>query len=213
MAGYPELSTLVAAIGGIPSSDPYGFHSTLNSTSNSSRITLFAPINSAFARFENSTGVMPLLTASYISPTHGNVTLLETIAANHVLTTYANSTVLTQLLATGNSSRHLLLDLDYGKAKVLTLAGLNVTVRGVVQTGTELPVPPLIFVENALVLTTNAIVAANGVVHLISNLIDPFIGATGGFFGPTEEVVKGVETTYGPIIRFAIASLNLGGQS
>ena len=91
----------------------------------------------------------------------------------------------------------------------MTLAGLNITVQGIVQTGSELPVPPLIFVQNSLVVKANAIVAANGVVHLISNLIDPFIGATGGFFGPTEEVVKGVEATYGPIIRFAVASLNL----
>ena len=153
---------------------------------------------------------MALVGASYNSPTYGNVTLLETIAANHVLTSYANSTILVHNLTTANSTRHLLLDFDYGNGKVVTLAGLNITVQGIVQTGTMLPVPPLIFVQNSMVIKPNAIVAANGVVHLISNLIDPFISATGGLFGPTEEVVENVEAIYGPIVKLAIAYLNLG---
>ncbi len=89
------------------------------------------------------------------------------------------------------------------------MAGLNITVWGIVQNGSTLPVPPLIFVQNALVVKADAIVAANGVVHLISNIIDPFIGAAGGFFGPTKEVVKGVESSFGPIIKLAIGILNI----
>ena len=208
MAGYPELSILTSVITGPLANSNYSFVSTLNSTSNSSLLTVFAPINSAFARFDADLAVDSLLFASYHSPTNGDVTLLETFAANHILPTFANSTILAQTLATANSSRHIILDLDYGKTKVLTLAGLNITVHGIVQNGTELPLPPLIFVQNSLVVMADAIVAANGVVHLVSNLIDPFIDAMGGFYGPTEEVVKGVETTFGPIIRFVIASLN-----
>lgn len=60
-----------------------------------------------------------------------------------------------------------------------TLAGVNVSVRGIVQTGTETSLPPLLFVQNVLVVQTNAIVAGNGVVHLVSNIIDPFIDAAG----------------------------------
>jgi len=60
-----------------------------------------------------------------------------------------------------------------------------------------------------MVIKANAIVAANGVVHLISNLIDPFISATGGLFGPTDEVVQSVEAIYGPIVKLAIAYLHL----
>ena len=91
----------------------------------------------------------------------------------------------------------------------MTLAGLNVTVQGIVQNGTGLPIPPLIFVQNALVIRPNAIVAANGVVHLISNLIDPFSEGIGGFYGPTEEVVEGVETSFGPLLKLAMSALNI----
>ena len=63
--------------------------------------------------------------------------------------------------------------------------------------------------QNALIIKPNAIVAANGVVHLLSNVIDPLIEAAGGFFGPTTEVVKGVETTFGPLMNLAVAMLNL----
>ena len=63
--------------------------------------------------------------------------------------------------------------------------------------------------QNALIVKADAIVAANGVVHLISNVIDPFIGAAGGFFGPTKEVVQGVEASFGPIIKLVIGVLNI----
>ena len=130
--------------------------------------------------------------------------------ANHILPNIsANSTVLSDILLSSPSSHHLLLDLNYGKVPVLTLAGLNITIRGVVQNGSTLPVPPLFFVQNALVVKADAIIAANGVVHLISNIIDPFIGATGGFFGPTKEVVEGIETSFGPIIKLAMGALNM----
>ena len=85
---------------------------------------------------------------------------------------------------------------------------MNITVQGLVQNGTGLPVPPLIFVQNALVIKPNAIVAANGVVHLISNLIDPFAEGIGGFYGPSEEVIEGVETTFGPLLSLAMSALN-----
>ena len=92
---------------------------------------------------------------------------------------------------------------------------MNVTVQGVIQNGTlpiPLAIPPFLFVQNALVVKANAIVAANGVVHLISNLIDPFAEAMGGFYGPTGEVVHGIESEYGPLVQFAIAALKIYGM-
>ncbi len=44
---------------------------------------------------------------------------------------------------------------------------------------------------------------------MISNVIDPFIGTDGVFLSPTEEVVNGIETGFGPMIKFAIAVLNI----
>jgi uncharacterized surface protein with fasciclin (FAS1) repeats len=188
----------------------FDFVKLLNSTSSTSPITLFAPVNSAIARFASNAPVSALLNANLFYPTTGNTTLFEIFVANHFLpNTNANSTVISQLLAASNDSHHLVLDFTFGKTQVVTLAGLNITVRGIVQTGNTLPVPPLIFVQNALVVKPDAIIAANGVVHLISNIIDPFIDATGGFFGPTTEVVQGVETTFGPIIKMALSLLNV----
>jgi uncharacterized surface protein with fasciclin (FAS1) repeats len=210
IAGYPDLSALTSLLTGPLANSSYGFLSMLNSTSNSSSVTLFAPINSAFARFEADAAVSSLVFASYNAPAYGDITLLETALANHILPNYANSTILAQVLAAANSSRSLIFDLSYGKTELLTLAGLNVTLRGIVQQkGTELPVALLSFVQNAFVLQANAIVAANGVVHLISNIIDPFIGATGGFFGPTKEVIEGVESAFAPIVQFAVNAFNL----
>lgn len=167
-------------------------------------------MNSAVDRFASNGPAAALLNANLVYPTIGDTTLFEVFVANHFLPNIsANSTVLSQLLATSNTSHHLVLDFTFGKTEIITLAGSNITVRGIVQTGNTLPVPPLIFVQNALVIKSDAIIAANGVVHLISNIIDPFIDATGGFFGPTIEVVQGVETTFGPIIKLALSMLNI----
>lgn len=99
--------------------------------------------------------------------------------------------------------------MTYGSTDLETLAGLNVSVKGLVQNSTRLPLPPLITVQNALVIRPNAIVAANGVVHLISNVIDPFIGAVGGVYGPTSEVVKGVEGLFAPLVNLVMTALNI----
>ena len=40
-----------------------------------------------------------------------------------------------------------------------------------------------------MVVKADSIIAANGVVHLILNVIDLFIDAAGGVLGPTEEFV------------------------
>jgi len=86
---------------------------------------------------------------------------------------------------------------------------LNVTIDGLVQNSTTLPVPPLIFVNNALVVQFNAIVAENGVVHLVSNVIDPFIAATGGFYGPSPLVVAGLVKEFGPYVELALKALDI----
>ena len=160
-----------------------------------------------------------LITGPLGKSSFGFVNALNTTSTNFPLTIFApvntaferftsNTPVTDLVFATiGNVT---LLDLNFGRVPFLTLAGLNITVRGVVQNGSTLPVPPLIFAQNALVVKADAIVAANGVVHLISNIIDPFIGAAGGFFGPTQEVVNAIETTFGPIIKLAIGVLNIG---
>lgn len=203
--GYPDLSSMATLITGPLAKSSFGFVDALNTTTTNFPLTFFAPVNSAFERFISNTAV-----ASLVYATIGEKTLLEIALANHFLpNASANSTVLSNTLASSPSSHHLLFDLEYGEVPVLTLAGLNVTIRGVVQNGSTLPVPPLIFVQNALVVKADAIIAANGVVHLVSNIIDPFIGAAGGFFGPTKEVVKGVEASFGPIINFAIGALNI----
>jgi uncharacterized surface protein with fasciclin (FAS1) repeats len=188
----------------------YGFIGALNTTSTDTPLTVFAPVNAAFARFRADTGSYDLLRSTYPSPSDGNVTLRETVIANHVIAGSAlNSTLIVNALASTNHSRKLIYDLTYGTTKLETLAGLNITVQGLVQNGTGLPVPPLIFVQNALVIKPNAIVAANGVVHLISNLIDPFAEGIGGFYGPSKEVVEGVETTFGPLLSLAMSALNI----
>jgi uncharacterized surface protein with fasciclin (FAS1) repeats len=188
----------------------YGFINALNTTSNDNPLTVFAPVNAAFTRFRADTGSYDLLRATYPSASNGNVTLRETVIANHIIANSTlNSTLIVKALTSANHSRHLIYDLTYGKTKLMTLAGLNVTVQGIVQNGTGLPIPPLIFVQNALVIRPNAIVAANGVVHLISNLIDPFSEGIGGFYGPTEEVVEGVETSFGPLLKLAMSALNI----
>jgi uncharacterized surface protein with fasciclin (FAS1) repeats len=188
----------------------YGFIGALNTTSTDTPLTVFAPVNAAFARFRADTGSYDLLRSTYPSPSDGNVTLRETVIANHVIAGSAlNSTLIVNALASTNHSRKLIYNLIYGTTKLETLAGLNITVQGLVQNGTGLPVPPLIFVQNALVIKPNAIVAANGVVHLISNLIDPFAEGIGGFYGPGKEVVEGVETTFGPLLSLAMSALNI----
>ena len=70
-----------------------------------------------------------------------------------------------------------------------------------------MPIPPFLLAQNAFVVKSDAIVAANGVVHLVSNLIDPFAFAIGGVLGPTREVVKGFFVEFGPWIRLAVNAL------
>lgn len=171
--------------------------------------TIFAPVNSAFTRFNADIGVYPLLNRTIHSAKYGNITLLEAIIANHIIPNEAlNSTLLENAIVSANRSQKLILDFIYGRTQLETLAGLNITLKGVAQNGTEVPVPPVIFVQNALVIKPDAIVAANGVVHLISNVIDPFGDAAGGFYGPTKEVVAGIESTFGPIVKLAMIYLN-----
>jgi uncharacterized surface protein with fasciclin (FAS1) repeats len=187
----------------------FSFINTLNSTSNSTPLTIFAPINSAFARFNDNVAVSSLLDSIHLSPQHGNITLLEALVANHVIpNTNLNSTLLIETLIKANHSRKLILDFIYAKTHLETLSGLNVNIQGVVQNGTGLSVPPVLLVQNALVVKANAIVAANGVVHLISNVIDPFADAAGGFYGPSKEVVQGIETAFGPLVNLAMSVLN-----
>lgn len=205
MAGYPDLFSFTSLITGPLASSSFGFVDALNTTSTSSPLTVFAPVNSAFSRFEDNTAVSTLVFA-----TIDNKTLLEIAVANHILPNIsANSTVLSQIIASSNNSRHLRVDITYGTLPLLTLAGLNITVHGLVQNGTGSPITPLIFAQNALVIQANAIVAANGVVHLISNIIDPFVDAAGGFYGPSVEVIEGAETEFGPLVSLAIAMLNI----
>ena len=205
MMGYPDISSIATLITGPLSKSSFGFVNALNTTSTNFPLTFFVPVNSAFERFVSDVAV-----ANLVYATIGGKSLLEIAVANHILPNIsANSTVLSETLASSPSSHHLILDFNYARVPLLTLAGLNITVRGVVQNESTLPVPPLIFAQNALVVKPDAIVAANGVIHLISNIIDPFIGAAGGFFGPTKEVVMGIETSFGPIIKLAIAALNI----
>jgi len=164
---------------------------------------LFAPTNAALATFDSNSASQLLL------GTVDNTTFFEIFAANHILPGALNSTLLSEQLATANKSRHLLLDVYYGKKLFTTLANLNVSIEGIVQNSTTLPVPPLIFVNNALVTKFNAIVAANGVIHLISNVIDPFIAGTGGFYGPSPQIVAGLVTEFGPYVQLALQALDI----
>jgi uncharacterized surface protein with fasciclin (FAS1) repeats len=209
MSGYPQLSNLTSLITGPLANSSFNFVQMLNSTSNSSQLTLFAPTNAAIARITNNTLLTTLLQTT---TTTGNITLLELVFANHILNTSANASVLSSLLLKSNATQHLAIDFDYAATTLPTLSGFNVSLTGIIQNGTTIPagvVPPLLFVQNAFVVTPNAIVAENGVVHVISNVIDPFILAAGGFFGPTKEVVVGVETTVGPLVRMITQFLNI----
>jgi uncharacterized surface protein with fasciclin (FAS1) repeats len=208
MSGYPQLSNLTSLITGPLANSSFNFVQMLNSTSNSSHLTLFAPTNEALARITNNT----LLTSLLQTNTTSNVTLLELVLANHILNISANASVLSSMLLKSNTTQHLVIDFDYAATTLATLAGFNVSLTGIIQNGTTIPsgvVPPLLFVQNAFVVTPNAIVAENGVVHVISNVIDPFILAAGGFFGPTKEVVVGVENTVGPLVRMISQFLNI----
>jgi len=209
MSGYPQLSTLTSIITGPLANSSFNFASMLNSTSISSHLTLFAPTNAAIARITNNTLLTTLLEST---STTGNTTLLELVLANHILNSSVNASALSTLLLRGNHTEHLAIDFDFAATTLPTLAGFNVSLTGVIQNGTTIPVgvvPSLLFVQNAFVVTPNAIVAENGVVHVISNVIDPLIGATGGFFGPTKEVVVGVEKTVGPLVRLITQFLNI----
>jgi uncharacterized surface protein with fasciclin (FAS1) repeats len=210
MSGYPQLSNLTSLITGpLLANSSFNFVRMLNSTSNSSQLTLFAPTNAAIARITNNTLLTTLLQTT---TTTGNITLLELVLANHILNISANASVLSSLLLKSNATQHLAIDFDYAATTLPTLSGFNVSLTGIIQNGTTIPagvVPPLLFVQNAFVVTPNAIVAENGVVHVISNVIDPFILAAGGFFGPTKEVVVGVETTVGPLVRMITQFLNI----
>jgi uncharacterized surface protein with fasciclin (FAS1) repeats len=201
---------LASFITGPLATSSFDFVGNLNSTSNSTSLTVFAPTNEAFARILNNTVLTDLLAVTEV----GNVNFLEFAIANHILPNIsANSSVITTLLLQSDHAQHLLIDFDLAATTIQTLAGLNISITGVVQNGTSVPttlVPPLLFVQNAFVVTPNAIVAENGVVHIISNVIDPFILATGGFFGPTREVVEGLENTLGPLVNFIRGFLTMG---
>jgi uncharacterized surface protein with fasciclin (FAS1) repeats len=199
---------LAALVGGPLAASSFGFISALNTTSTANPLTIFAPVNSALARFANHTGAESLLTASLIYGTHGNTSLEAIIAANHIVPGAAlNSTLIADALIHAPGSHQFPLGISYGATHLTTLAGLNVSVKGFVTNNTRLPIPPLIMVQNALVIQPNAIIAANGVVHLISNLIDPLIPATGGFYGPTVEILRGLQTLFTPLIRLVMTLL------
>ena len=188
----------------------YAFVDLLNSTSPSTQLTLFAPTNDAFARILNNTVLTDILGVTKVE----NVTFLEFAIANHILPTIlANSTVLSELLLESNHTRPLLIDFDYAETTTLTLAGMNVSLAGIVQNGTsvsEAVAPPLLFVQNAFIVTPNAIVADNGVVHIISNVIDPYILATGGLFGPTKGLVVEIDSApLGPLVWMIREFLNI----
>lgn len=209
MSGYPQLSNLTSLITGPLANSSFNFLQMLNSTSNSSHLTLFAPTNAALARITNNTLLTTLLQTT---TTTNNITLLELVLANHILNTTANASILSTMLLKSNATQHLAIDFDYAATTLPTLAGFTVSLTGIIQNGTTIPagvVPPLLFVQNAFVVTPDAIVAENGVVHVISNVIDPFILAAGGFFGPTKEVVVGVERTVGPLVRMISQFLNI----
>jgi uncharacterized surface protein with fasciclin (FAS1) repeats len=187
----------------------YGFIKLFNSSS--SQVTLFAPTNDAFARILNNVALTGILGITKVA----NVTFLEFALANHILpTTSANSSVLSQLLLQSNQTRPLLIDFDYAETTISTLAGLNISLAGIVQNGTSVSAtvaPPLLFVQNAFVVTPNAIVAENGVVHVVSNVIDPYILATGGLFGPTEGSVVDIDSApLGPLFGLIRGFLNNG---
>jgi uncharacterized surface protein with fasciclin (FAS1) repeats len=187
----------------------YGFVKLLNSSS--SRLTLFAPTNDAFARILNNTVLTDILGVTKVA----NVTFLEFAIANHILpNTSANSSVLSQLLLQSNNTQPLFIDFDYAETTVSTLAGLNVSLAGIVQNGTSVSAavaPPLFFIQNAFVVTPNAIVTKNGVVHIISNVIDPYILVTGGLFGPTEGLAVEIDSApLGPLVWMIRGFLNIG---
>jgi len=210
IVGYPELSTLAGLITGPLANSSFGFVEALNSTSGSTQLTVFAPTNTAFTRITNDTAITNLVNTLG----NGTASFIEIAIANHILPDIAaNSSLISQLLLQSNHTEHLLIDFDYAATKVLTLAGLNISVTGIIQNGSTLPMaifPPLLFVQNAFVVTPDAIVAENGVVHIISNVIDPFILATGGFFGPTKEFRAGLDNTLAPLASFLKGYLNVG---
>jgi len=210
IVGYPELSTLAGLITGPLANSSFGLVEALNSTSNTTQLTVFAPTNAAFGRITNDPAVTKLVNTLG----NGTASFAEIAIANHILPNIAaNSSVISQLLLQSNHTEHLLIDFDYAATRVLTLAGLNISVTGIIQNGSTLSTaifPPLLFVQNAFIVTPDAIVAENGVVHIISNVIDPFILATGGLFGPTKEVVAGLDNTLAPLMRFLQGYLNVG---
>jgi uncharacterized surface protein with fasciclin (FAS1) repeats len=188
----------------------FNFVSALNTTSTANPLTVFAPVNSAFGRFMNHTSAYNLLMATLNFANHGNTPLREIFIANHIISGAAlNSSQIATALINAPNAHHFPLGISYGATHLTTLAGLNVSVKGIVTNGTRIPLPPLIMVQNALVIKPNAIIAANGVVHLISNIIDPFIPATGGMYGPTVEIVKGVEVIFAPLVNLARTALNI----
>ena len=202
MQGYPDLSQVTSIITGVPPSNESGFVKALNTTSTSTPLTVFAPVNSAIVRLANHTVTESLLAATLNYGSLGNTSLREILIANHIIAGAAlNSTLLADEIINAPTGYHFPLNISFGITHLTTSIGLNITVAGFVTSNTRLPIPPLIMIQNSLIIVPNAIIAANGVVHLISNVIDPFIPATGGFYGPTVEITRGIHTLFAPLVK------------
>jgi uncharacterized surface protein with fasciclin (FAS1) repeats len=194
LAGYPELAAFTDLVTGPLANSEYDFVDLLNGTLVSNPLTVFAPSNTAIQRIANHTLVVGLLGATLPA---SNISLLDVFIAGHIVPGAVNFSAF--------DSHPLFLGWTYSTGQLPTVPGLNISVRTI--TLGKLLVEPIVFVQNTLVVQADAIVAQNGVVHIISNGIDPFITAAGGVFGPTKEVLAGLKSIFSTLISLIMTFL------
>ena len=141
--GTPDLSTLVTAYTAAGLDTDLAFPNVLG-------LTIFAPLNSAFAKLPD--GVVSSLLA--------NIELLESVLSFHVY----NGTLLAQDIA---------LLLNQGQP-IKTLAGIDLVI------GLTSDLAGLTLIDpagNVITITTFDVFCTNGVIHIIDTVIEPEIGA------------------------------------